>query len=244
MNKSSSKLQLIVFLFLFFAAHTQVAFANGKVVKEGIERIVRSGADDASKIATRKIAIETAEKSATRQIEKIAATRASKATEPVIQPIKQSVKPASPAPKTLNGSSSQQVDNLATSPQNVVRPQKTVDIRTIRPRTPNNQADNLTTEHLKPNYGANSAVNRVRLEKQLASQEQVSQLTNGRGVVISQPAKQADRIATQNSRNSTNIQKVSSEARVTTDGQKIETHAYRDATDNKLFETKTIIKDK
>lgn len=46
--------------------------------------------------------------------------------------------------------------------------------------------------------GAESAVNAVQLEKQLASESQLSQLAEGGGTVISQPAKQADRIAAQN----------------------------------------------
>lgn len=52
----------------------------------------------------------------------------------------------------------------------------------------------------------------MKLEKQLASEEQLSQLSSGGGTVISQPAKQADRIAAQSRRNPADIQKVSSDA--------------------------------
>lgn len=91
--------------------------------------------------------------------------------------------------------------------------------------------------------GANSATNALKLEKQLASQEQLGQLSKGGGTVISQPAKQADRIASQTGRNPANIQKVSSDARVAGDGQQIQTHSFRDASTNKLIEPKTIIGD-
>lgn len=89
--------------------------------------------------------------------------------------------------------------------------------------------------------GANSSVNGVKLQKQLASQEQLGQLSKGGGTVISQPAKQADRIAAQTGRNPANIQKVSSDAKVMKDGQQIQTHSFRDASTNELIEPKTII---
>jgi RHS repeat-associated protein len=91
--------------------------------------------------------------------------------------------------------------------------------------------------------GANSSVNGVKLQKQLASQEQLGQLSKGGGTVISQPAKQADRVAAQTSRNPANIQKVSSDARAMKDGQQIQTHSFRDASTNELIEPKTIIGD-
>lgn len=91
--------------------------------------------------------------------------------------------------------------------------------------------------------GANSATNALKLEKQLASQEQLSQLSKGGGTVISDPAKQADRIAAQTGRNPANIQKVSSDARVARDGQQIQTHSFRDKSTNELIEPKTIIGD-
>lgn len=81
----------------------------------------------------------------------------------------------------------------------------------------------------------------MKLEKQLASQEQLGQLSNGGGTVISQPAKQANRIGRQTGRDPANIQKVSSDARTAADGQHIETHSFRDASDNKLIEPKTVI---
>ncbi len=89
--------------------------------------------------------------------------------------------------------------------------------------------------------GADSSISGLKLQKQLASQEQLGQLSKGGGTVISQPAKQADRIAAQTGRNPANIQKVSSDVRVMKDGQQIQTHSFRDASTNKLIEPKTII---
>ena len=107
------------------------------------------------------------------------------------------------------------------------------------------QLDNLVeipiTNPNVPNSGASSALNKVKLEKQLASQEQLGQLSTGGGTVISQPAKQANRIADQTGRDPANIQKVSSDARTAADGQHIETHSFRDASDNTLIEPKTVI---
>ncbi|WP_169449448.1 RHS repeat domain-containing protein [Marinimicrobium agarilyticum] len=91
--------------------------------------------------------------------------------------------------------------------------------------------------------GADSAVNAVKLEKQLASESQVSQLAEGGGTVISQPANQADRIAAQTGANPADIQKVSSDAHVARDGQQVQTHSFRDASTNELIEPKTIIDD-
>lgn len=88
---------------------------------------------------------------------------------------------------------------------------------------------------------AESAVNAVRLEKQLASEAQVGQLAEGGGTVISQPAKQADRISAQTGANPANIQKVSSDAHIAKDGQQVQTHSFRDASTNELIEPKTII---
>jgi hypothetical protein len=76
-----------------------------------------------------------------------------------------------------------------------------------------------------------------------SSQEQLGQLAKGGGTIISQPAKQANRIASQTGRSAGNIQKVSSDARVTRDGQQIQTHSFRDASTNELIEPKTIIGD-
>ncbi|KZN68264.1 hypothetical protein N473_07510 [Pseudoalteromonas luteoviolacea CPMOR-1] len=89
--------------------------------------------------------------------------------------------------------------------------------------------------------GAESAVNAVKLEKQLASESQLTQLSEGGGTVISQPAKQADRIAAQHGVEASNVQKVSSDAHVAKDGQTVQTHAFRDASTNKVLEPKTII---
>ena len=95
----------------------------------------------------------------------------------------------------------------------------------------------------KSGSGAVNNASKVKLEKQLASQEQLGQLSNGGGTVISQPAKQANRIASQTGRNPANIQKVSSDARVARDGQQVQTHSFRDASTNELIEPKTIIGD-
>jgi len=89
--------------------------------------------------------------------------------------------------------------------------------------------------------GAESAVSAVKLEKQLASDSQVSQLAEGGGKVIGQLAKQADRIAAQTGANPSDIQKVSSDVHVASDGQQVKTHSFRDASNNRLIEPKTII---
>ncbi len=86
-----------------------------------------------------------------------------------------------------------------------------------------------------------SRVNAVKLEKQLASQSQLTDLTGGAGNVISQPAKQANRIASQTGFKAKNIQKVSSDAHVAKDGSQVQTHTFRDAESNTLIEPKTII---
>ncbi|MEC4728928.1 RHS repeat-associated core domain-containing protein [Shewanella sp. D64] len=86
-----------------------------------------------------------------------------------------------------------------------------------------------------------SRVNAVKLEKQLASQSQLTELAAGAGTVISQPAKQANRIASQTGFEAKNIQKVSSEAHVAKDGSQVQTHTFRDAESNTLIEPKTII---
>lgn len=88
---------------------------------------------------------------------------------------------------------------------------------------------------------ASSAKSAVKLQKQLASESQLSQLAEGGGTVLSQPAKQAERIAAQNGLEASNIQKVSSDAFKAKDGTHIETHAFRDASTNELIEPKTII---
>lgn len=95
----------------------------------------------------------------------------------------------------------------------------------------------------KGKRGATNNANKIKLEKQLASQEQLGQLSSGGGTVISQPAKQANRIASQTGRNPENIQKVSSDARVARDGQQVQSHSFRDASTNELIQPKTIIAD-
>jgi len=89
--------------------------------------------------------------------------------------------------------------------------------------------------------GANSATSGLNLEKQLVSQSQLTELAEGAGTVISQPAKQANRIASQTGVDAANVQKVSSSAHVAKDGQTIQTHAFRDASTNNVIEPKTII---
>ncbi|USI28541.1 RHS repeat domain-containing protein [Alteromonas macleodii] len=88
--------------------------------------------------------------------------------------------------------------------------------------------------------GAESAVQGVKLEKQLASQSQLTQLSEGGGTVLSQPAKQANRIAAQHGVNASNVQKVSSDAHTAKDGSQIQTHAFRDASTNKVIEPKSM----
>jgi hypothetical protein len=83
-----------------------------------------------------------------------------------------------------------------------------------------------------PGLVAGSAVAANMLGKELASASQMSQLAEGGGKVLSQPAKQAERIAAQTGADPSNIQKVSSDAFVAKDGQQIQTHAFRDASTN------------
>jgi len=99
----------------------------------------------------------------------------------------------------------------------------------------------VAAKGIKAAGNAKSAANGVNLQKQLASESQMSQLSEGGGTVISQPAKQADRIAGQTGGNPNNIQKVSSDAFTAKDGQQIQTHSFRDASTNELIEPKTII---
>jgi hypothetical protein len=89
--------------------------------------------------------------------------------------------------------------------------------------------------------GADSAVSGVKLEKQLASESQVTELAAGGGKVLSQPAKQANRIAEQHGVDAANVQKVSSSAHTAKDGSQVQTHAFRDAPTNKVIEPKSII---
>ena len=106
-----------------------------------------------------------------------------------------------------------------------------------------NDTDGVWVHNCDPEIpnNSNSSPNALKLEKQLASEEQIGQLTSGGGTVISQPAKQANRIAEATGRNPADIQKVSSDARVARDGTRIETHSFRDASTNELIEPKTII---
>ena len=53
--------------------------------------------------------------------------------------------------------------------------------------------------------------------------------------------KQAERIVAQHGVDATNVQKVSSDSFKASDGTHIETHTFRDASTNKLFEPKTKI---
>jgi hypothetical protein len=92
--------------------------------------------------------------------------------------------------------------------------------------------------------GAESAINGVRLEKQLASESQLTDLAEGGGTVISQPAKQADRIAAQYGADPSNVQKISSNAHTAKDGSQVQTHAFRDASTNQVIEPKSIIDEK
>ncbi|MFC4653748.1 RHS repeat domain-containing protein [Rheinheimera marina] len=89
--------------------------------------------------------------------------------------------------------------------------------------------------------GAESTMNGVRLEKQLASDHQLTELASGGGTIISQPAKQANRVAAQYGIDAKNVQKVSSSKHISKDRQSIETHAFRDASTNKVMEPKTMV---
>ena len=86
-----------------------------------------------------------------------------------------------------------------------------------------------------------SSSNGLKLQKQLASEEQLSQLSKGGGNVITQPAKQANRISKETGQNAQDIQKVSSRNKEFSNGSKIQTHAFRNAKTNELIEPKTII---
>ncbi|QSX28772.1 hypothetical protein JYB88_10845 [Shewanella cyperi] len=88
--------------------------------------------------------------------------------------------------------------------------------------------------------GAESAISGVKLEKQLASEAQLTELAEGGGTIISQPAKQANRIAAQYGVDASQVQKVSSSSHTAKDGSSIETHAFRDASTNKVIEPKTM----
>ncbi len=90
---------------------------------------------------------------------------------------------------------------------------------------------------------AKSATNGVRLQKQLASQSQVDQLASGGGKVLSQPAKQASRIAAETGANPSNIQKVSSTSFPAKDGKILQTHAFRNAETNEIIQPKTVIEE-
>ena len=79
----------------------------------------------------------------------------------------------------------------------------------------------------------------IKLEKKLASQEQLGQLSEGGGTVIGQPATQANRIASETGLDPAKIQKVSSDQRIASDGTKIQTKTFRDADTNKLIQPKT-----
>ena len=89
--------------------------------------------------------------------------------------------------------------------------------------------------------GAESAINGVMLEKQLASENQLTELTEGGGTVLRQPAKQANRIAAQYGFEAKNVQKVSSSAHKAKDGKTQETHAFRDAATKRIVEPKTMV---
>jgi len=92
-----------------------------------------------------------------------------------------------------------------------------------------------------PNMPASSAVNRIKLRDQLAMESQLPDLASGGGIVMGQPAKQADRIARQYGVKNQNVQKVGSLERYeTTDGRTLNTHAFRDAQSNQIFEPKVV----
>lgn len=96
-------------------------------------------------------------------------------------------------------------------------------------------------ESINLSSGAESTIKAVQLEKQLASGNQLTELFEGGGTVISQPAKQADRIAAQIGVDASNVQKVSSNIHIAKDGSQIQTHSFRDAETNQLIEPKSIV---
>jgi RHS repeat-associated protein len=89
---------------------------------------------------------------------------------------------------------------------------------------------------------AASAVSGVKLQKQLASEQQLGQLAGGGGTVISQPARQADAISSSYGVSKADVQKVASDQFQAKDGTTFETHAWRDEKTNQVIEPKTVIK--
>lgn len=81
----------------------------------------------------------------------------------------------------------------------------------------------------------------VKLDKSLASKEQIGELSKGKGTVIAQPADQASRIASQHGVDAKSVQKVSSSEHKMKDGTKLQTHAFREEGTNKVIEPKTMI---
>lgn len=89
--------------------------------------------------------------------------------------------------------------------------------------------------------GAESAINGVMQEKQLASENQITELTEGGGTVLRQPAKQANWIAAPYGIEANNVQKVSSSAHKAKDGKTQDPHPFRDASAKRIVEPKTMV---
>lgn len=86
---------------------------------------------------------------------------------------------------------------------------------------------------------ASSAVDRLQLGKQLASESQLAELAAGGGKVLDQPADQASRIAAEYGINANDVQKVASGRYRAKDDSVLTTHAFRDASTNKVIQPKT-----
>lgn len=91
-----------------------------------------------------------------------------------------------------------------------------------------------------------SANDAVKLNKKLASEQQMGELVEGGGVVThgagtNKPLSQAKRLAAEHGGEAGNYQKVSSSAYKATDGGHVETHAYRNTESGEIVEPKTII---
>ncbi|SIQ58169.1 Possible hemagglutinin [Pseudacidovorax sp. RU35E] len=92
---------------------------------------------------------------------------------------------------------------------------------------------------------ASSAVNALNLNKYLASQQQISELSNGGGSVMAGagstvPLRDASRLAAEYGGSASDWSKVSSSSYTGADGVKFEIHAYRNPVTGQLVEPKTI----
>lgn len=98
------------------------------------------------------------------------------------------------------------------------------------------------------NTAANSAVNAVKLEKQLASEAQTAKITSGNGTPIAgagtdTPLRASDRLAAEHGGNAKDWSKVDGGNHTASDGTKIETHGYQNQQTGQTVELKTKLKD-